>query len=88
MASIFNQISRSTRPERGHDILESRKSRECKHFATRRLSNNLRCGLDPIHPGHPDVHEHYIGVQLQTLLNGFSSLRGFTQNLKSWLGIK
>ena len=46
-----------------------------------RRAGELRGGLDPVHPRHPDVHQHHVGPQLTGEPHGFEAVLGLPHDL-------
>src|SRR5947199_599256 len=50
-------------------------------FRLRRKLSNLSCCFDPILPRQPDVQQNQFWFKFAHLLNGFQTIRNFTDNL-------
>src|SRR5207302_7987986 len=52
-----------------------------QYFDFRRQFAQAPRGLQPIHLGHANVHENYVGMKFDGLLNGFSPVGRLAANL-------
>jgi hypothetical protein len=58
------------------------------HHLRLALLHQPPAGLHAVETGHPDVHEHHIGMKAVGLLDGFDPVRGLADHLEVVLGLE
>ena len=74
-------------PHCGEEVLVEVERGQHHHFRLA-LLHQPPAGLHAVQTGHPDVHEHHIGVESVGLLDGFDPVRGLADHLEVVLGLE